>query len=143
MSMSETGNPLLPSSTNCRNASARMIAAALSNSGVTRQEACVLFGLDQDFGDLVDQYQAPKDPCNSSRRNLAFNPRLAGVQAVGCASSSQGIVTNSFAGQEVRIPISDFTSSLSRRQSDVLHEAAQLTHKLGMQNSINRDFFVD
>lgn len=143
MSMSETGNPLLPSSMNCRNAAARMIAAALSYSGVTRAEACSLFGLDKQFGNLGSHYKAPSVPNASNRRDPQFDPKLLGLNAIGCASCEGSGAGNVSGTHEIHFPISSLTTRSATRGSAALKNADLLIEELQIEAAVKRDHFIN
>lgn len=136
MSMSETGNPLNPSSTNCRTAAARMLAASLSLSGVTHSEACELFDLSHSFGSQADEYVPPVLHQKSDQSGGRFDPREAGLKAIGCGSCGDGC--NSGA----EIDLSSLITSTEHRGSEAIAEANRLADELGISSFLHRDNFI-
>lgn len=136
MSMSETGNPLNPSSTNCRTAAARMLAASLSLSGVTRSEACELFNLSEAFGSQADKYIHPASLQTNNSSCKQFDPRKTGLEAIGCGSCGD----NYHSGSE--IDSSNLITSTERRGSEAIAEANRLTTELGLSDLVSRKNFI-
>ncbi len=97
LAMLEHGDPLAPSSTNCRMATARMLAAGLLSRGETRESIADQLGVDRDFGRLpaTDPVLAPEE----TSRGTGFSPRQAALESLGCGGcgtcgSSGGCASN-------------------------------------------------
>lgn len=136
MSMSETGNPLNPSSTNCRTAAARMLAASLSLSGVTRSEACEMFNLSETFGSQADEYIHPTSPQRNENSCSQFDPRKTGLEAIGCGSCGDDCHSSS------EIDLSNLITSTERRGLEAMAEANRLTNELGLTDVVGRENFI-
>lgn len=82
LAMLEHGDPLAPSTTNCRLATARMLAAGFLSNGETRESLCQKLGVDPSFGRLP-----PLDPTLASEesvRGTGFSPKTSALQNLGC-----------------------------------------------------------
>lgn len=136
MSMSETGNPLNPSSTNCRTAAARMLAASLTLSGVTHSEACELFDLSYAFGSQADEYIPPVSHQKSDQSFGQFDPREAGLRAIGCGSCGDSCHGSA------EVDLSNLITSTEHRGSEAIAEASRLADELGISSFMNRENFI-
>jgi len=83
--MLEHGDPLAPSTTNCRLATARMTAADLLSQGVTRDAIAERLGVIEDFG----YRQAKRIPIVvETQRGTGFDPSHVACGVLSCGSSS-------------------------------------------------------
>lgn len=83
--MLEHGDPLAPSTTNCRLATARMTAADLLAQGLTREAIAERLGVTEDFG----QRPAKRIPIIvETQRGTGFDPSQVACGVLSCGSSS-------------------------------------------------------
>ncbi len=83
--MLEHGDPLAPSTTNCRLATARMTAADLLAQGLTREAIAERLGVTQDFG----HRPAKRIPIIvETQRGTGFDPAQVACGVLSCGSSS-------------------------------------------------------
>lgn len=83
--MLEHGDPLAPSTTNCRLATARMTAADLLAQGLTREAIAERLGVTEDFG----QRPAKRIPIVvETQRGTGFDPSQVACGVLSCGSSS-------------------------------------------------------
>ena len=81
MAMLEHGDPLAPSTVNCRIAAARMYAAKFLSKGYTREMLCDLFGVEQSFGKIKsEKFELPVLVPELNRK--AFQPSLIALNVL-------------------------------------------------------------
>ena len=84
--MLEHGDPLAPSTTNCRLSTARMFAAGFLSSGETRESLCAKLGVDPAFGNLPAQ--DPELAVSETTRGTGFSPKSAAIENLGCGGGA-------------------------------------------------------
>ena len=85
LAMLEHGDPLAPSSTNCRLATARMTAADLLAQGITRENIAIRLGVPLDFGKRAS-LNLPM--VIEEKRGTGFNPSTIAKEVLGCGVKS-------------------------------------------------------
>ncbi len=93
LAMLEHGDPLAPSTTNCRLATARMLAAGFLSSGETRESICEKLEVDPEFGHLPAQEPALAQ--HETVRGTGFSPKAAALQSLGCGGGCNGCSSSS------------------------------------------------
>lgn len=88
LAMLEHGDPLAPSTTNCRLATARMLAAGFLSNGETRESLCRKLGVDPSFGRLPSH--DPTLASEESVRGTGFSPKTSALQNLGCGGGGCG-----------------------------------------------------
>jgi MoaA/NifB/PqqE/SkfB family radical SAM enzyme len=86
LAMLEHGDPLAPSTTNCRLSTARMLAAGFLSSGETRESLCTKLGVDPAFGNLPAQN--PELAASETVRGTGFSPKSAAIENLGCGGGA-------------------------------------------------------
>lgn len=91
LAMLEHGDPLAPSTTNCRLASARMMAADLLTHGMTREEIAGRFGVPADFG----RRRGRSLPVlQETVRGQGFDPKESATSVMGGSQDNARVSAN-------------------------------------------------
>ena len=96
LAMLEHGDPLAPSTTNCRLATARMTAADLLAQGISRENIALRLGVPLDFGKRAS---ISLPIINEEKRGTDFNPTTIAEKALGCGTKSP-ITRSSFRNKQ-------------------------------------------
>jgi len=86
LAMLEHGDPLAPSTTNCRLSTARMLAAGFLSNGETRESLSIKLGVDPAFGNLPAQ--DPQLAASETVRGTGFSPKSAAIENLGCGGGA-------------------------------------------------------
>ena len=119
--MLEHGDPLAPSTTNCRLATARMTAADLLAQGISREEIALRLGVPLDFGKRTSLCLPI---IHEEKRGTDFNPTGIAEKALGCGTKSpinkssfrnkQGLITLHSGSKETLEALSSFEEVFNR-----------------------------
>lgn len=128
LAMLEHGDPLAPSTVNCRTATARMIGADLLASGKTRDQIADELELPRNFG-LQQAIEMPT--LKEERRGTGFNPALAGIEALknsGCGSCSSNSCSQKLTSSSGKVLLNNGT--LETRKALQLFDKFQVSPDL-------------